>query len=135
GLSKIYPILVICALPSTCSNPTGFCINEFADKIQNADNIVPNETNQIDSKLTLFDKRSQPNTQIHKNIKSKKKAAKDSIASDGPKTSPTNLEYVDQFIPNWNSCKIPVTTPTAKLIKNNTPQNFAILLYTSSPLK
>ena len=29
-----------------------------------------------------------------------KNANKPSIASDGPKTSPTKREYVDQFIPN-----------------------------------
>ena len=30
---------------------------------------------------------------------------------------------VAQFIPNWNSCTMPVTTPMAKLIKNNLPKN------------
>ena len=30
---------------------------------------------------------------------------------------------VDQFIPNWNSCTMPVTTPIAKLIRNSLPKN------------
>jgi hypothetical protein len=34
---------------------------------------------------------------------------------------PTKLEYSDQFMPNWNSCTIPVTTPGAKLIRNSVP--------------
>jgi hypothetical protein len=40
------------------------------------------------------------------------------IASRAPGTSPTKREYADQFMPNWNSCTMPVTTPTAKLIRN-----------------
>ena len=46
-----------------------------------------------------------------------------SIASGAPKMSPTNREYSLQFIPNWNSCTIPVATPMAKLIRNNLPKN------------
>ena len=55
-----------------------------------------------------------------------------SIASGAPKISPTNREYSDQFIPNWNSWTMPVTTPMAKLIRNSFPQNLAILRYDSS---
>ena len=46
------------------------------------------------------------------------------MASGAPKTSPTKREYSLQFIPNWNSCTIPVATPMAKLIRNNLPKNF-----------
>ena len=37
--------------------------------------------------------------------------------------SPTYREYSDQFIPNWNSWMIPVTTPTAKESSISLPQN------------
>ena len=33
-----------------------------------------------------------------------------SIASGAPNTSPTNREYSLQFMPNWNSCTMPVAT-------------------------
>ena len=49
-----------------------------------------------------------------------------SRASGAPKTSPTNREYSDQAMPNWNSCTSPVATPMMKLIRNSFPQNFVI---------
>src|SRR5690625_4579832 len=103
-------------------------MKEFAVKIQKADIIVPNDTSQMDKRCTRFDKRSQPNTQIPIKVDSKKNARSASIAKEGPNTSPTKREYVDQFIPNWNSCKIPVTTPTAKLMRKSLPQNLAMSL-------
>ena len=33
------------------------------------------------------------------------------------------VEYTDQFIPNWNSCTRPVATPIAKLINSSVPKN------------
>ena len=45
------------------------------------------------------------------------------MARGAPKTSPTKREYSLQFMPNWNSCTIPVTTPMAKLIRNSLPKN------------
>ncbi len=56
-------------------------------------------------------------------VDSKKKAIRPSIASGAPKISPTKREYSLQFMPNWNSCTMPVATPMAKLIKNNLPKN------------
>jgi len=35
-------------------------------------------------------------------------------------------------MPNWNSCTIPVTTPTAKLIRKIFPKNLVMRRYTSS---
>ena len=52
-------------------------------------------------------------------VDSRKNAASPSIASGAPKTSPTKREYVDQFMPNWNSWMIPVTTPTANEIEHD----------------
>ena len=45
------------------------------------------------------------------------------MASGAPNTSPTNREYADQSIPNWNSCTRPVTTPTLMLISISVPKN------------
>ena len=52
-----------------------------------------------------------------------KKAARASTASGAPKTEPTYREYPAQFMPNWNSCTMPVTTPTAKLSSMIFPKN------------
>ena len=38
--------------------------------------------------------------------------------------SPTNRENSDQFMPNWNSCTMPVTTPAAKLMSMSLAKNF-----------
>ena len=37
--------------------------------------------------------------------------------------SPTKREYALQFMPNWNSCTMPVTTPMAKLMRKSFPKN------------
>ncbi len=55
-----------------------------------------------------------------------KNAASASMASGAPNTSPTNREYSDQFMPNWNSCTMPVTTPIAKLMSRSLPKNFVM---------
>ena len=57
------------------------------------------------------------------NVDSKKKAIRPSNASGAPKMSPTKREYSLQFMPNWNSCTMPVATPIAKLIRNSLPKN------------
>jgi hypothetical protein len=57
------------------------------------------------------------------------------MASGAPKTSPTKREYSLQFMPNWNSWTIPVTTPTAKLMRKSLPKNFVILSQRSSPVR
>jgi len=68
-------------------------------------------------------------------VDSKKKASRASMASGTPKMSPTKREYSDQFMPNWNSCTIPVTTPITKLITNSLPQNLAMFFHTSLPVR
>ncbi len=45
------------------------------------------------------------------------------MASGAPKMSPTNREYADQFMPNWNSCTRPVTMPKANSTSMTRPQN------------
>lgn len=32
-------------------------------------------------------------------------------------------------MPNWNSCTMPVTSPSAKLMRNSLPKNFASLIH------
>jgi len=67
--------------------------------------------------------RSQPKIHRPMNVDSKKKATRASRASGAPKISPTKREYSDQFIPNWNSCTMPVTTPAAKLMRKSFEKN------------
>src|SRR5699024_562635 len=99
GFVKIDTKSFICARPSTISNPTRFCMIEFAVKIKNAEIIEPNDTSQTVSKCTYLVNLFHPKT--HSPI---------------------------------NAYNIPGTTPIANVIKNNTPQNFVIRLYISSPL-
>ena len=44
-------------------------------------------------------------------------------------------EYADQFIPNWNSCTSPVTTPIAMLITSSVPKNRVSRRYASTPVR
>ncbi len=60
-------------------------------------------------------------------------AASPSIASGAPNTSPTNSEYTDQFMPNWNSWTRPVATPIAKLISISVPKKRVSRSHASSP--
>ena len=75
------------------------------------------------TRCTRLGSTSQPNSHSPRNVDSRKNAARPSIASGAPNTSPTNREYADQSIPNWNSCTSPVTTPTATLISSSVPKN------------
>src|SRR5690606_26432460 len=114
------------AFPSTISNPTGSCINEFAAKIHSADNNVPILTSQAEAAIAHLGSLPRPNIQTPINVDSIKNASNASTANGAPNTSPINREYSDQFIPNWNSCRIPVTTPIANDNKKTFPQNLDI---------
>ena len=48
-------------------------------------------------------------------------------------TPPAYRENAAQFVPNWNSIGMPVTTPTAKLIPKIRIQNRAASSQRSSP--
>ena len=78
---------------------------------------------------------SQPKIHRPRNVDSRKNAASPSIASGAPKMSPTYSEYADQFIPNWNSWTMPVTTPSAKLIRNSLPKKRVSRSQRSSPVR
>ena len=84
---------------------------------------MPSETAQIVSRCTRRGSLSQPNSHSPRNVNSRKNAARPSIASGAPKMLPTSREYADQFIPNWNSCTMPVTTPIATLMTSSVPKN------------
>ena len=80
-------------------------------------------------------RRSQPKIHRPRKVDSRKKASRPSIASGAPKTSPTKREYSDQFMPNWNSCTMPVTTPMAKLIRKSFPKNLVSWRYLTLPVR
>ncbi len=103
--------------------PTGCCMNEFAEMMKNADRFTAMATTQMQPRCTSLGSRDQPKIHSPMKVDSKKNAARPSIASGAPKTSPTYREYSLQFIPNWNSCTSPVATPRAKLMRNNLPKN------------
>ena len=89
-----------------------------------ADSALPSETAQIVSRCIRFGSLSQPNSHSPRKVDSRKNAASPSIASGAPKMLPTSREYCPQFIPNWNSCTMPVTTPIATLMTSSVPKNF-----------
>ncbi len=66
---------------------------------------------------------------------SRKKEKTPSIASVCPMTPPAASEKRAQFVPNWNSIGMPVTTPIAKLIAKMRVQNRAARSYRSSPVR
>src|SRR5262249_49860391 len=106
----------------------GCCMKEFAMRIQSAEMFEPIATIHIVAQCSFGDRRSQPKIHTPRKVDSRKNASRASIARGAPKTSPTQREYSDQFIPNWNSWTMPVTTPIAKLTRKSFPQNFVIVL-------
>ena len=87
------------------------------------------------ARWTRGERRSQPKIQSPRNVASSANAAMPSIASGAPNTPPTNSEYTDQFIPNWNSWTRPVATPIAKLISSSVPKNFVSRSHASLPVR
>jgi hypothetical protein len=128
------PKSTISARPFLISYPTGCCIHPLARSIQSADRLVAIATIQMERAWTFFETLFQPKIQRPMKTDSIKNATVASMARGAPKMSPTYLEYSAQFIPNWNSMVMPVTTPSAKLIRNSFPQNLVIFKYSSSPV-
>ena len=98
-------------------------MNEFAAMMKYADALTAIATIQMQARCTSRGSRLQPKIHSPMNVDSKKNAISPSNASGAPKMSPTKREYSLQFMPNWNSCTIPVATPMAKLIRNSLPKN------------
>src|SRR3546814_15423488 len=61
------------ARPSTIAWPAGVCIQEFAERIQNAEISVPTATSTVATKCMRSPTRSQQNSMIPKNDASRKK--------------------------------------------------------------
>ena len=85
-------MLVSSARPLTTSEPTGRCIHELATMMNSADNQLPSAKSHTVARCTRFESRSQPKIQSPRKVDSSMKAARPSIASGAPKTSPTNFE-------------------------------------------
>ena len=107
-----------CARPvvGLISYPTGRCIQELAAMMKAAESAPPTATAQMVARWSRLGSRFQPKIHRPRKTDSRKKAASPSMASGAPNTSPTKREYLDQFMPNWNSWTSPVTTPTAMLM-------------------
>ncbi len=60
--------------------------------MKKADSPVPMRDSQIVARWTRFESRSQPKIQRPRNVDSSMNAARPSIASGAPNTSPTNFE-------------------------------------------
>ena len=127
--------LVSCASPFTILEPTGCCIHEFATRMKYVENHVPTTAIQSVARCSRGDRMSRPKIHNPRNVASRKNAASPSIANGAPNTCPTNFEYSDQFIPNWNSCTNPVATPIAKLIRNKRPKNPVSFNHASLPVR
>jgi len=82
---------------------------------------VPMAASQIIARCLPRESLSQPKIHRPRNVDSRKKATRASSARGAPKMSPTKRLYSDQFMPNWNSWTMPVTTPIAKLMRNSLP--------------
>jgi len=103
-------------------------MNELATRIHSAEMLEPIATSQMAAVCAHSGSLPSPKTHTPRKIDSRKKASSASTASGAPKMSPMKRAYSDQFMPNWNSWTMPVTTPMAKLMTNSLPQNLAIFL-------
>ena len=95
--------------------PAGVCIQELAMTIQVALNVAPTTTMVVAKSHILLPSRVPPNSIRPRNPPSSMKAKMPSAASRLPKMLPTNREYSDQLVPNWNSWTMPVAMPMAKI--------------------
>ena len=99
----------------------GLPLPEALDKAVAAAAAGTEATIQMQAAWIFCGSRSQPKIHRPRKTDSMKKASSASSASGAPKMSPTNREYSLQFMPNWNSWTMPVTTPMAKLIRKSLP--------------
>ncbi len=109
-------------------------MNEFAVMMKYADALTPIATSQMVARWTSLGSLPQPKIQSPRNVDSRKNATSPSRARGAPNTSPTKREYSLQFMPNWNSCTMPVATPSAKLIRKSFPKNLVSRYQWSFPV-
>src|ERR1700758_1353521 len=100
--------------------------------IKKPDTHDPKKTRTAERKCSLGLRRFSPYRKRPRKDDSRKKENTPSMPSVCPITPPAVLEKAAQFVPNWNSIGMPVTTPIAKLMAKIRIQNRAALLSASS---
>jgi hypothetical protein len=108
-------------------------MNAFVAVMKYPESQLPAKRAAAARKWPIRESRFSPNTSSDRNADSRKKAKRPSIASVWPTTFPAYRENRPQFVPNWNSIGIPVTTPTAKLIPKIRIQKRAASFQRSPP--
>ena len=71
------------------AEPTGFCIQPLAIRIQSAEKFVPSAISHVTTQWARAESLSQPKKNSPTNVASRKKAIRPSMASGAPNTSPT----------------------------------------------
>ena len=71
------------------SDPTGFCIQPLAMRIQSAERLVAVAISTVTARCCVLGSRFQPKKKMPINVDSRKNAISPSMASGAPKTSPT----------------------------------------------
>ena len=71
------------------AEPTGFCIQPLAIRIQSAEKLVPSAISQVTLICARGDSLSQPKKNSPTKVASRKKAIRPSMAKGAPNTSPT----------------------------------------------
>ena len=69
--------------------PTGFCIQPLATRIQRADRLEPIAVRKVTARCWRLVSRSHPRKNKPMNVDSRKKAIRPSMANGAPKMSPT----------------------------------------------
>ncbi len=88
----------------------------------------PRKTRKAAHQWPRGPKRFSPNRNSPRKADSRKNANTPSMARVWPMTPPAAFENGAQFVPNWNSMGIPVTTPMVKLMAKIFPQKRAARL-------
>ena len=83
--------------------------------IQVALNVAPRTTMVVAKSHRRLPSRVPPNSMSPRKPPSSMKAKIPSAARRLPKMLPTKREYADQFVPNSNSCTMPVAMPIEKM--------------------
>ena len=88
-----------------------------------ADSAAPTATIQTVNRCTRLGSTFQPNNHSPRNVDSRKNAARPSMASGAPNTSPTNREYVRPVHPELELLHQPGDHADAMLISSSVPKN------------
>src|SRR5271155_5112897 len=96
--------------------PTGCCIQALVATMKYPESQEPRNIISEENQWARGPRRFSPKRKSPRKEDSRKNENTPSIASVCPITPPADLENCAQFVPNWNSIGIPVTTPIAKLM-------------------